>query len=400
MNNVRALQAADTGDIFGSRAASSMASANSWMFVANGLNQITEWSKNWANVIIQGKMNKAIGNWIETDTIDDFMRARLANLAIDEPMARRIALQLKIHGRNFDDLKLANLSKWTDEVAAETYKSALNQAVNRTVVTPGVGDRPNILSTELGSLIGQYKAWAIANMTRSLQSGLQEGGAHFWYGAAGAVGFAILVNELKSRLMYDRSTFDRPATAVIADGIDRSSILGWFSDANRAVETLSGNRLGVKPLLGASQPRAVDYSQAVGSIAGPAAGQAFRAGSVVNDFIAGHPTAKTVSNLRTLAPGQNLPYLDSVYDHLISDGNFRRGMERSAQRQGIQRGLSQGAHHSEVSDAANHPVNDGYRKLCRQHAQYRTVHRRLPLLFAERRLCLAEARRRRYCRSS
>ena len=149
-------------------------------------------------------------------------------------MARRIALQLKVHGKDFDNLKLANIGKWeNDDLALETYKAALNgyQSVNRTVVTPGVADRPNILSTELGSLIGQYKSWAFANMTRSLQSGLQENGSRFWYGAAAAVGFAIVLNELKSRLMYDRSTFDVPATAVIADGIDRSSILGWFSDS-------------------------------------------------------------------------------------------------------------------------------------------------------------------------
>jgi len=424
MNNVRALQAADTGDVFGSRGRleHGLNTANQWMFVANGLNQITEWSKNWANIIIQGKMNKAIMQWgtagaeelpevpkgqvrvwyggkadpndpnvthvpvhgdfevqarthgeanlwyadvpedspwltrqvtrdVQDSTapagtgftlvgapgegkISAFMATRLASLGIDETMARRIALQLKVHGRDFDDLKLANIGKWeNDDLALETYKAALNQSVNRTVVTPGVGDRPNILSTELGSLIGQYKSWAIANMTRSLQSGLQEGGSQFWYGAAAAVGFAVIVNELKSRLMYDRSTFDRPATAVIADAVDRSSILGWFTDANRAVETLTGNRLGVKALTGAPAT-AIDPARAVGTVAGPAAGQAFRAGSVMNDFIAGHPTAKTFSNLRTVLPGSTLPYLDPFYDHLISDGNFRRGMQRSAEKQG------------------------------------------------------------------
>ena len=65
MNNVRALQAADTGDVFGSRGRleHGLNQANQWMFVLNGLNQITEWSKNWANIIIQGKMNKAIMQW-------------------------------------------------------------------------------------------------------------------------------------------------------------------------------------------------------------------------------------------------------------------------------------------------------------------------------------------------
>mgnify|MGYP003694277481 CR=1 FL=1 len=56
-------------------------------------------------------------------------------------------------------------------------------------MTPGLGDRANWMSTELGSLVSQYKAWGVASLVRSLQSGLQEGGNAFWYGAAGTVGF-------------------------------------------------------------------------------------------------------------------------------------------------------------------------------------------------------------------
>ena len=335
MNNVRALQAADTGDVFGSRGRLEhfLGQANEWMFVANGLNQLTEWSKRWSSVMIQGRMNAALEEFAHTGKVSDPIDlARMAAHNIDHDMARRIGQQLEYHGAQFDNIKLANLGQWDDEVAAELYKSALNQSINRTVVTPGLGDRSNWMSTELGGLVSQYKAWGVANLVRSLQSGLQEGGNQFWYGAAGAVGFAILLNEVRSRLFYDHSTFDRPATAVIADGVDRSSILGWFSDANRAIETLTGNRLGFKPLMGAVKPHPVDAPNAVGTVLGPAAGQATRAASVLNDFIQGHPTAKTYNNWRTLIPGNTLPYLDPVFDHTISDGNFRKSMARSAEK--------------------------------------------------------------------
>ena len=335
MNNVRALQAADTGDVFGSRGRLEhfLGQANEWMFVANGLNQLTEWSKRWSSVMIQGRMNAALEEFAHTGKVSDPTDlARMAAHNIDHDMARRIGQQLEYHGAQFDNIKLANLGQWDDEVAAELYKSALNQSINRTVVTPGLGDRSNWMSTELGGLVSQYKAWGVANLVRSLQSGLQEGGNQFWYGAAGAVGFAILLNEVRSRLFYDHSTFDRPATAVIADGVDRSSILGWFSDANRAIETLTGNRLGFKPLMGAVKPHPVDAPNAVGTVLGPAAGQATRAASVLNDFIQGHPTAKTYNNWRTLIPGNTLPYLDPVFDHTISDGNFRKSMARSAEK--------------------------------------------------------------------
>jgi hypothetical protein len=57
-----------------------------------------------------------------------------------------------------------------------------------------------------------------------------------------------------------------------------------------------------------------------------------RAGSVLNDFIRDHPTAETYNNWRTRCRATPLPYLDPVYDRAISDGNFRRSMERSDEK--------------------------------------------------------------------
>jgi hypothetical protein len=84
--------------------------------------------------------------------------------------------------------------------------------------------------------------------------------------------------------------------------------------------------------MGAVQSRPVDPVQAIGTVAGPAAGQGARAASVLNDFIRDHPTAKTYNNWRTLLPGNTLPYLDPAFDRAISDGNFRKGMVRSAEK--------------------------------------------------------------------
>jgi hypothetical protein len=404
LKNVRALQAADTGEFFGARGSfeRGLNQANSLFFVANGLNSITDMAKHWASTIIMGRVNQmllrtleeaptamvgklsprfaaasedeiaeAIGKMetqIESlskrtqrpervkeidrlrrevaehqaeitargggtfagkpgEALSDIDRARFAAAGIGEAESRRIALMLKIYGQKFladGQLILPDTARWSDEEAAAIYRSAINQMVNRTVPTPGIGDRPNWMSTEWGSLISQYKAFGVATMIRTLQSGLQEGGNQFWYGAAGLVGASLILNELRSRLFYDKSTFDRPATAVLADAIDRSSVLGYFSDANRAVEQLTGNRVGMRPLIGASQPRPVNTPQAIGAVLGPAAGQAARAASVADDFISGHPTARTYANWRTLVPGNTLPYLDKVADRTISDGSYHR----------------------------------------------------------------------------
>jgi hypothetical protein len=200
----------------------------------------------------------------------------------------------------------------------------MNQMVNRTVPTPGIGDRPNWISTEWGSLIGQYKSFAMGSLVRGAYSGLQEGGNQFWYGAAAAVGFAMLLNEVRSQLFYDKSTFDKPAPAVLIDAIDRSSVLGWFSDINRAVETLSGHRLGAKPMMGAANPVAPNLQQIAGTLGGPTAGQSARVLSIANDYLHNHPTAQTTRNWRALTPGGNLPYTDPLMDAIYGTGDTRK----------------------------------------------------------------------------
>jgi hypothetical protein len=325
--NTRALSMSDTGDMFRSRSSfeRGLAKTNSWFFVANGLNAINQIDKEWAGLVIQGNVNRALKNMTGSNPgrVPEWMKVRLAANGIDEPMALRIADQMRRGGQNnFGKLLLADTLKWTDEEAVKVYRTALNQMVNRTVPTPTLADTPNWFSSELGGLMMQYKAFSFGAMNRTLLSGLQEESRQFWYGAAAMTGFALILNEMRSRLFYDRSTFDRPMTATLMDAVDRSSVLGWFSDANRAIEILTGHRAGVRPLVGAERPRVDPADRILGTAAGPAVGQAVNALSVLGDFLAMHPTVKTMADARKMIPGQNIPYLDPVFDHLVSDGSW------------------------------------------------------------------------------
>jgi hypothetical protein len=378
--NVRAMAAADTGDMFGSRGRfeNGMNKANAWMFVANGLNGVNQIDKEWARLSIGGRVNRvlldflgdvdaaALGAGEDARSIiarmtrldeggrglrqaaepplpgviseeHDFANGvrlsqrdigRFAAAGIDLEMARRIAIQLKIHKIEFGSgehaMVMPNTGAWDDEVARTAYRSAMNQMVNRTVPTPGIGDRPNWISTEWGGLIGQYKSFAMGSLVRGAYSGLQEGGNQFWYGAAAAVGFAVLLNEVRSQLFYDKSTFDKPAPAVLIDGIDRSGVLGWFSDVNRAVETLTGHRVGAKPMMGAANPVDPSFQQIAGTLGGPTAGQGARVLSIANDYLRGHPTAQTTRNWRAITPGGNLPYTDPLMDAIYGTGDVRK----------------------------------------------------------------------------
>lgn len=325
--NTRALSMSDTGDMFRSRSTfeRGLAKTNSWFFVANGLNAVNQLDKEWAGLIIQGNMNRALKNMTgaNPERVPEWMKVRLAANGIDEPMALRIADQMRKGGQNnFGKLLLADTLKWTDDEAVKVYRTALHQMVNRTVPTPTLADTPNWMSSELGGLMMQYKAFSFGALNRTLLSGLQEESRQFWYGATAMVGFGLILNEMRSRLFYDRSTFDKPMTATLMDAVDRSSILGWFSDANRATEILTGHRAGIRPLIGAEKPRNDPTDRVIGTALGPAAGQGVNALSVLGDFLALNPTVKTMADARKMVPGQNIPYLDPVFDRLISDGSW------------------------------------------------------------------------------
>jgi hypothetical protein len=392
--NTRALSFADNGDIFAGRTAfeRGMNQANSWMFVANGLNHVNQMDKELASLVIGGRVNKVFLGLTETRTVMDASRlnprfatladdelkaaiakaeqdlaaltgsrqigtrldraqalrleiaeheaevaargdqqftgklsakdlARFAAVGIDEAMARRIGLQLKIHKHEFTSggktLIIANSEAWSDKAAQQAYRGGMNQMTNRTVPTPGIADTPLVMSTELGGLLTQYKNFAFGAMNRVLLSGLQEDGMKFWYGAGMMVASAAILNEIRSQLFYGKSTTDKPFPAIIADAVDRSSILGWFGDVDRAVTMLSGNSVGIKPMMGAASPVQPRFSQVAGAVGGPAAGQAARILSVANAALSGHPTAQTYRDWRNVVPLQNHPFMDPVMDMLL-----------------------------------------------------------------------------------
>ncbi|MEX5486411.1 hypothetical protein IC611_14920 [Proteus mirabilis] len=55
--------------------------------------------------------------------------------------------------------------------------------VRTTVITPGIGDTPLMMSSELGKIVMQFKTFFFATHNRALVSGIQSGDASFYYGA-------------------------------------------------------------------------------------------------------------------------------------------------------------------------------------------------------------------------
>ena len=78
------------------------------------------------------------------------------------------------HGEKVGNEWLPNTEAWTDGTQRLRFRNALNQNVERIIVTPGAGDRALWTSTEMGSLLTQFKSYGQGAMVRMLTSGLQE----------------------------------------------------------------------------------------------------------------------------------------------------------------------------------------------------------------------------------
>ena len=186
--------------------------------------------------------------------LKDKWKTALASSGINEAMAKRIAIQFEEHGTTLKHNFMANTAEWTDDAAKKAFGSALNKDINITVVTPGKGDTPLWMSTELGSTFAQFKKFAMAASQRILLRGMQEKDADFLFGSMLLLGSGMMIDGIYHKYRFDRDYSKLSLTEKLLNGFDRSGLAGIYTDVNKAIETLTDNRFGISPCLGAGKP--------------------------------------------------------------------------------------------------------------------------------------------------
>ena len=312
---LRANSFSDIGDLFGSRFAMERALNQSTgiFFMMNGLNYWNQTIKEFTGNLISLRMTSAImSNW---STLSKSERRKLLANGIDEFDHAEMQSLIKQHGEKIDGEWLPNTSLWGSNKQVSKFRNALNQSVDRTIITPGAGDRALWTSTEFGSLITQFKGYGQGATVRLLTSGLQEKDSAFWQGALVLVGLASIVNEAKKK----QYGIDKEQTypELLTDAIDRSGILGWFTDVNNSLEKLSDYRLGMRPMMGKKQGY-LPFGAKMGALFGPAASNITTASGVATDLITGEADDRTLRSARFITPTGNLPYLDPIWDEIMA----------------------------------------------------------------------------------
>lgn len=326
---ITAAQLADIGDTAGRRfpIERTLGKMTDKMFMINGLNSWNTFMKEMSGIIISARILETVGQWGE-GTISTANRTKLLRSNIDEEMASRIAAQWRQWGDESGGVKLPNTALWEDMEAVHAFRVALAQDVARTIVTPGAGDKALWTSTEWGSVMSQFRTYGQSAMTRVLISGLQERDAAFFMGAAMLIGAGHITNQLKqAQYGYDAN---QSFTGDLIDAIDRSGVLGFFTDVNNSLERMSDYTLGVRPLLGDAPNSSTTVSKLSAAL-GPGASLYANAATSLSHLAYGDGNALDAKKMRSIMFYNSVPWLSPVFDG-IEQSAIRPLMERNGPR--------------------------------------------------------------------
>lgn len=306
----RAMELADIGDIYGRHSAAE-----------RGMQALVERFGKWA---LMSPWNAALKQFSSVITQHEILAAaskgaamskreleKLAMSGIDAEMAGRIAQQFNQHGER-GSVWLANTRQWTDRQAIDAFRAAVVKDVDRTIVTPGIGDRPLWMSTELGKVIGQFKSFAFASAQRVLLAGLQQRDMAALNGTLLSVALGMGVYGLKSRAS-GKDTSDDPAVWV-REGVDRSGVLGWLYEAGNISEKFTRGLIGPSAATGGEMASRYASRGVFGALFGPTVGRVEDIAKATGAAVSGEFSESDVRALRRLVPYQNLFYLRDLFD--------------------------------------------------------------------------------------
>ena len=313
----RAMLFSDIGDMFGmtSKIEGMMGKAANFNFMyVNLMSRWTEFMKGAASVTIGSRIIEDSIKWSK-GTLADKNKTKLAASGIDEQMAKKIAKEYELHGTKLKYNFMANTAEWTDDAAKQAFGGALNKDINITIVTPGKGDTPLFMNYELASTIVQFKKFAMASTQRMLLRGMQEKDLDFLFGSILLMGAGMLVDGVYSEFRFNKDYGKMSLTEKLLNAFDRSGLGGIYVDVNRAIEALTDNRIGIRPLVGEGRPYGSSMKSKVGLL-GPSASQIYNVFDIMYDVGGNKYNHYTARNVRRLIPFQNVWYLDWLFDDI------------------------------------------------------------------------------------
>lgn len=252
-----------------------------------------------------------------------FKNPKLEKLGIDEYDAQDIYKQLKKHSKVVDGARIFNAREWDNQGLAFKWGAALRKESDRVIIVPGQ-EKPLVMSRDLGKTILQFRSFMVSSTQRTLLAGLQGQDASFFQGMTYMIGLGMMSTLFKSWNAGREYNFDpddpESVKQLVMDGVDRSGALGILMEANNTAEKLTGNRFGLRPLIGIDSPASRFASRSFAEAAiGPSYGSLVSSLSRVANSATDENEWKesdTKAFLR-LMPYNNLFYLDRASHEIL-----------------------------------------------------------------------------------
>ena len=241
---------------------------------------------------------------------------RLGRLGISKDNADAMYQQVRKHGKKVDGVWITNAGNWDSPDLAQMYGAAMRKESDRVIVIPGQ-EKPLFMSNEMGQVIGQFRSFVFSSTQRVLIAGLQGQDHNALGGAFSLISMGMFVYYIK-QLERGQPLSDDPK-AWVMEGIDRSGAAGILGEANMMLEKISGNTLGMRPLLDIDAPSSKFVAHSISqSILGPTFGSlltdTFKAlNSATSE---GELTESDIRNIRRMMPYNNLTGFRKAVDAL------------------------------------------------------------------------------------
>lgn len=264
-----------------------------------------------ATNLVNGKISKA-------------NRTRLAASGIDDGIAERIAREFKKHGEK-GDINLAQAHLWEDVDAMEAFRAAVLKEVDRTIITPGVAEKPLWTSTETGKLIFQFKSFAASAHAKVLVADLQYRDAAALNGFLMAVALGGAAYGAKQVVAGKEVSSD--PEKLIVESLDRSGAFGYFWDINNITEKVTRGTVGVNAAIGQAPMSRYATRNVAGALLGPSLGTVQDLSQVIGAVSTGDLSKSDISAMRKMLPYQNLFYMRGLLNQLEDKAAQAAGAE-------------------------------------------------------------------------
>lgn len=239
-------------------------------------------------------------------------RIALARIGLSDEKLTAIAKEAETWQRQ-GSLIFANTDAWANQTLAQQFREAVSTMARNSTITPYAGDTPNLISSELGKTVFQFKKFAIAatgRITLTSAQRLRAGDMSVINGLLVLLGSGMATAMVKDMALHGEIR-ERTPQEWILEGIDRSGMLAPLMEMNGLSRAFIGRSIFGQPT------NKWEARGRVGAIAGPTAD--FITGDFGNTLTSwadGKWDAKDVQQAARLIPGQNYLFIRGMLEQL------------------------------------------------------------------------------------